>query len=82
VPPEEAAAIVADMRAARGPHFVTSMRLFWDPLEDDHGELKGLTEGYAKAGIDALVLEPRQRGLDDWLRAVEGLWTLVQPWHG
>ena len=82
VPPEEAAAIVTDMRAARGPDFVTSMRLFWDPLEDDHDELKGLTEGYAKAGIDALIVEPRQRGLEDWLRAVEGLWTLMRPWHG
>ncbi|MDP7545693.1 MAG: TIGR03619 family F420-dependent LLM class oxidoreductase [Alphaproteobacteria bacterium] len=78
---EDSPAVVADLRAARGPDFAISLRLFWDPFEDDQDELKAMAEGYAKAGIDALVLEPRQRGLDDWLRAVEGLWTLLQPWH-
>ncbi|MFP6746714.1 MAG: TIGR03619 family F420-dependent LLM class oxidoreductase [Alphaproteobacteria bacterium] len=82
VPVAEIGAIVDDLRAARGAGFVISMRLFWDPLEDGHDGLREMAEGYAKAGVDALILEPRQRGLEDWLRAVEGLWTLLQPWHG
>ncbi|MBT3534973.1 MAG: LLM class flavin-dependent oxidoreductase, partial [Rhodospirillaceae bacterium] len=82
VPVGEIGPIVDDLRAARGAEFVISMRLFWDPLEDDLDALAEMTEAYATAGVDALILEPRQRGLDDWLRAVEGLWKLLQPWHG
>ncbi len=80
-PPKAIAPIVEDLREARGEDFVISMRLFWDPLEDDNDELKAMTAAYAEAGVDALILEPRQRGLEDWLRAVEALWNLVQPWH-
>mgnify|MGYP003979346007 CR=1 FL=1 len=81
VPVEDIAAITADLRAARGSDFPLSMRVFWDPLEDDHDSLKAMAEAYSAAGIDALIMEPRQRGLEDWLRAVEGLWTVLQPWH-
>ena len=81
VPIEDIAAITADLRAARGPDFPLSMRVFWDPLEDDHDSLKAMAEAYSAAGIDALIMEPRQRGLEDWLRAVEGLWAVLQPWH-
>jgi len=82
VPIDEIAPIVEDLRAARGKDFVVSMRLFWDPLEDDQNALKKMADEYATSGVDALILEPRQRALDDWLLAVEKLWNLLQPWHG
>ena len=82
VPIDQIAPIVEDLRAARGKDFVVSMRLFWDPLEDDQNALKEMADGYATSGVDALILEPRQRALDDWLLAVEKLWNLLQPWHG
>ena len=82
VPMDQIDPIVEDLRAARGKDFVVSMRLFWDPLEDDQNALKEMADGYATSGVDALILEPRQRALDDWLLAVETLWNLLQPWHG
>ena len=82
VPIDQIVPIVEDLRAARGKDFVISMRLFWDPLEDDQNALKKMADGYATSGVDALILEPRQRALDDWLLAVEKLWNLLQPWHG
>nr|MCS5604306.1 LLM class flavin-dependent oxidoreductase [Alphaproteobacteria bacterium] len=82
VPIDQIDPIVEDLRAARGKDFVVSMRLFWDPLEDDQNALKEMADGYATSGVDALILEPRQRALDDWLLAVETLWNLLQPWHG
>lgn len=82
VPMDQIDSIVEDLRAARGKDFVVSMRLFWDPLEDDQNALKEMADGYATSGVDALILEPRQRALDDWLLAVEKLWNLLQPWHG
>ena len=82
VPIDQIDPIIEDLRAARGKDFVVSMRLFWDPLEDDQNALKEMADGYATSGVDALILEPRQRALDDWLLAVETLWNLLQPWHG
>ena len=82
VPMDQIDPIVEDLRAARGKDFVVSMRLFWDPLEDDQNALKEMADGYATSGVDALILEPRQRALDNWLLAVETLWNLLQPWHG
>ena len=82
VPIDQIDPIIEDLRAARGKDFVISMRLFWDPLEDDQNALKEMADGYATSGVDALILEPRQRALDDWLLAVETLWNLLQPWHG
>ena len=82
VPIDQIDPIIEDLRAARGKDFVISMRLFWDPLEDDQNALKEMADGYATSGVDALILEPRQRGLDDWLLSVEKLWNLLQPWHG
>ena len=81
VPIDQIDPIIEDLRAARGKDFVISMRLFWDPLEDDQNALKEMADGYATSGVDALILEPRQRALDDWLLAVETLWNLLQPWH-
>ena len=82
VPVEDIGAMTAELRAVRGPDFPLTMRVFWDPFEDDHDMIKATTQAYADAGIDGLIMEPRQRGLDDWLRAVEELWKLMRPWRG
>ena len=82
MPVDQIDPIVEDLRAARGKDFVISMRLFWDPLEDDPHALREMADGYASSGVDALILEPRLRSLDVWLLAVEKLWNLLHPWHG
>jgi probable F420-dependent oxidoreductase len=79
--PEEVAPVIDRMRAEKGADFALSLRLFWDALEDDTDQISRDLETYASAGLDGLVLEPRQRTLDDWLRAVEAAWRLVEPWH-
>jgi probable F420-dependent oxidoreductase len=81
-PPGELAPAIERMRAQKGPDFTISIRLFWDALADDTDELRRDLDGYAAAGVDWLVLEPRQKGLDDWLKAVEAMWKLAEPHHG
>jgi probable F420-dependent oxidoreductase len=68
--PEEAAPIVRRLRAERRePGFVLSLRSSWDGK--DRGVLAARLSGYAAAGIDHVLVEPAERGLDDWLAAVE-----------
>ena len=66
--PEEAAPVVQRLRAER-PGFTTSMRYGWDGKDD--GELRELLQGYAGAGLDHVMVEPRDRELEDWLRTGE-----------
>lgn len=74
--PEEAGAVVRRLREKRPEaDFATSMRVSWDGK--DAGELRGRVEAYAKAGIQHAMLEPAERGLEDWLRAVERAWQAV-----
>ena len=80
--PDDLKPIVEKMRAARGADFPLTLRLSWDALDDDADEIGREIEAYAALGLDGLVLEPRQRKLDDWLRAVEAMWRLAEPWHG
>ncbi len=75
--PEEAAPLIKHLKALRGDgDFTLSMRANWDGLEDDLDELKHQRDGYRDLGIVHLSMEPRQRGLDDWLRSVEALTAL------
>jgi probable F420-dependent oxidoreductase len=68
--PEEAAPIVRRLRAARPePGFALSLRSSWDGK--DAGALAARLAGYAEAGIGHVLVEPAERGLDDWLAAVE-----------
>ena len=68
----EAVAQAADMRLA------AALERSGSPyLGKDAGELRGRVEAYAKAGIQHAMLEPAERGLDDWLRAVERAWQAV-----
>ncbi|HEY3910538.1 MAG TPA: TIGR03619 family F420-dependent LLM class oxidoreductase [Stellaceae bacterium] len=70
VSPEEAAPIVARLRAARpDPGFTISLRAAWDGK--DEGALKARLAGYRAAGIDHVLIEPFDRELADWLASVE-----------
>lgn len=82
LPPDELAPIAAKLRAERGGDFAITVRLFWDALEDNAEDLKRDLDAYEKLGIDGLVLEPRQRKLDDWLRAVERMADVLAPYRG
>jgi len=68
--PEAAAPVVRRLREQRPePEFTISLRYGWDGKDD--GELGARLAGYRAAGIDHILLEPAERALDDWLRAVE-----------
>ena len=78
--PEEMAPFVTRLRQARPePEFTISLRHMWDALEDDREDLRRLVEAQAELGVQHMSFEPRQRGIDDWLRAVEAMWRLVEP---
>ena len=68
--PEQAAPIVARLRAARPePEFAISLRYGWNGR--DPGELRGRLEGYAAAGVGHILVEPADRELPDWLATIE-----------
>jgi len=68
--PEEAVPIVKRLRAARpDAGFTVSLRTAWDGKDD--GALKARVQAFAEAGLDHVMAEPFERGLEDWLRAVE-----------
>jgi len=68
--PEQAVEVVKKLRARRPePGFAISLRVGWDGKDD--GELKRRLEGYSKAGIGHAMIEPMEREVDAWLRAVE-----------
>jgi probable F420-dependent oxidoreductase len=68
--PEEAAPIVRRLRAARPePEFAISLRYGWDGKDD--GALFARLAAYREAGVGHVLVEPAERDIDDWLRAVE-----------
>jgi probable F420-dependent oxidoreductase len=68
--PEQAAPIVARLRAARPePEFTISLRYGWNGRDD--GELRVRLERYAAIGVQHVLVEPAERELSDWLAAVE-----------
>jgi probable F420-dependent oxidoreductase len=70
--PEQAAAMVARLRAVRpDPGFTVSLRAAWDG--QDAGELRGRLDAYAAAGVQHVMVEPFARELDEWLGQVEGV---------
>jgi probable F420-dependent oxidoreductase len=70
VSPGEAAPIVQRLRAARPePEFAISVRNGWDGKDD--GALAARLAGFRDAGVGHVLVEPAERALNDWLRAVE-----------
>ena len=68
-PPRDAT-VVKRLREQRpGADFVISLRYGWDGKDDD--ALRARLAGYRASGIEHVLLEPAERTLDDWLRAVE-----------
>ena len=68
--PETAAPIVRRLREQRpDPEFAISLRIAWEGRDDN--ELKARLDAYGDAGVDHVLVEPAERALDDWLRAVE-----------
>jgi probable F420-dependent oxidoreductase len=77
VSPEQAAPIVKRLRAARpGPDFAISVRNGWDGRDD--GALAARLAAYRDAGVGHVLVEPGERTLDDWLRAVERIVRAAQ----
>ena len=68
--PDEAAPIVRRLRGERPePGFAISLRNGWDGKDD--GALAARLAAYREAGVEHVLVEPAERELDDWLRAVE-----------
>ena len=68
--PETAAPIVRRLREKRPePEFTISLRGSWDSKDD--AALSERLSAYAEAGVNHILVEPAERALDDWLRAVE-----------
>ena len=51
------------------PEFAMSLRHGWDGKDD--GALRARLAAYGAAAVDHVLVEPGERALDDWLRAVE-----------
>jgi len=68
--PQEVMPIVRRLRDKRPePEFTISLRSSWDGK--DEGELGARLAAYHEAGIGHVLVEPAERALEDWLRAVE-----------
>lgn len=78
--PGDAAPLLRRLRDARPePAFTLSMRLAWDGLRSDHDEIRRDLDAYREAGLQHVVTSPVQSDLDGWLRSVETLWSVLQP---
>src|ERR1700731_4548252 len=68
--PEEAAPIVRRLREQRPEAgFAISLRSGWDGKDD--GALGARLAAFGAAGVEHVLVEPAERALEDWLRAVE-----------
>lgn len=76
VTPEAAPALVQRLRTARpDPAFTISLRMRWDGEHPDR--MRADLAAYAEAGVQHVLLEPMERELDAWMRAVEDAARLV-----
>src|SRR6516164_3958739 len=70
ISPKEAAPIVRRLRERRPEAgFAISLRYGWDGKDD--GALHARLDAYGAAGVEHVLVEPAERALEDWLRAVE-----------
>ena len=76
VTPDGAPALVQRLRAVRpDPAFTISLRMRWDGAQPDR--MRADLEHYSEAGVQHVLLEPMERELDAWLRAVEDAANLI-----
>ncbi len=74
--PEQAAPVIAKLRAARpGPDFTVSVRSHWDGK--DAGELRERVAKFAAIGVQHILIAPVNREADDWDAVYEGAGRLV-----
>jgi probable F420-dependent oxidoreductase len=75
--PEEASPIVRRLREQRPePGYTISLRYGWDGR--DERTLATRLSAYREAGIEHILVEPAERELEDWLRAVEQVARVVE----
>ena len=76
--PEEARAPIKRLRESRPEEsFVISLRTGWDPLGMEDGLIARERAGYEDAGLQHVVSAPWRKDIDDWLRSMEQLATIV-----
>jgi len=78
--PEDAAALVAGLRARRPDEdFVVSLRVTWDPTKKEAGSMAEDAQAYRDAGIGALHVAPDRGDLEAWLVGQEAVAKAVLP---
>jgi probable F420-dependent oxidoreductase len=78
VTPEQAAPIVARLRADRPEaDFTISLRTGWDPLGMDPQQIRDEHVAFAEAGIQHVVAAPWRKDLAEWRQAMRELAALV-----
>jgi probable F420-dependent oxidoreductase len=81
-PAGEVAPIIGRLRGERPEaSFTLSVRVDWDGLRTDESEIRRELEGYRDAGMQHVLCCPAQRSLDDWLRSVEAIAKLCEPFR-
>ena len=76
--PQETSTAIKKIRSYRDEDaFTISMRTSWDPLEDNRETILSELEEYIRAGVSHFVPEPRQRTIDNYLRSVEKMASLL-----
>ena len=62
------------------PEFAISLRYGWDGKDD--AALRARLAAYDEAGVGHILVEPAERALDDWLRAVERVARAAESVNG
>ena len=77
--PEATVPVIERLRRDRPePQFTISMRTGWDPLGMEPDTIRAERDAWEAAGVQHVVSAPWRSTLDDWLRAMEQLATLVE----
>lgn len=81
-PANEVGPILERLRSERPEEsFTISVRVDWDGLRTDADEIRRELEGYLAAGMQHVLCCPGQTRPDDWLRSVEQLAVLCEPFR-
>jgi probable F420-dependent oxidoreductase len=79
--PDETEPVVRTLKQARPEDtFAISMRTTWDGLIDDVAEITAQIDRFAAMGVQHLMATPRQSDVEGWLRSLDALWALFEPY--